>query len=141
VKLTLSNRHPKKRVNLKDLERRLSRHSSVSNAARRRVEVVFTDDPTIRKLSGKYRGIRHATDVLSFCYGDEGIKQGFAFGEIIISLDTAAKQAAERKGTLRDELLLLIIHGLLHMAGMDDEDPDSWIAMRHAEFENLIKIV
>jgi len=105
------------------------------------VEVVFTDDPTIRKLSGKYRGIRHATDVLSFCYGDEGIKQGFAFGEIIISLDTAAKQAAERKGTLRDELLLLIIHGLLHMAGMDDEDPDSWIAMRHAEFENLIKIV
>lgn len=128
-------------MNLKYLETRLCRHPSISDAARRRVEVVFTDDSTIKKLSGKYRGIRHATDVLSFCYGDEGIKQGFAFGEIIISLDTAAKQAAERKGSMRDELLLLVIHGLLHIAGMDDEDPDSWIAMRHAEFENLIKIV
>lgn len=102
-----------------------------------RVEVTLTDDVTIAGLAGKYRGSPRATDVLAFAYaGDPEI-----VGEVVVSLDTAARQARERGVSLKDELLLLIVHGLWHVRGVGDETEQDWRRMRVCEFETMTRIL
>jgi probable rRNA maturation factor len=74
------------------------------------VTCLITTDKELRSLNRKFRGKDYATDVLSFPAED-----------IAISFDRAAAQAAERGHTVEDELRILILHGLLHLAGMDHE--------------------
>lgn len=100
----------------------------------RRVDIVCSDDESIARLAGRYRGSRRPTDVLAFGYGEEPL-----FGEVVISLDTAARQARARGVPLEQELLLLCLHGLLHVAGQDDESPAAWRAMRRSEFAALAR--
>lgn len=79
----------------------------------REITCLLTDDRELRRLNRQFRGADYATDVLSFPNGEGG--------EIAISLDRAAEQAAEHGHTLVDELRILILHGTLHLAGMDHE--------------------
>ena len=89
----------------------------------RNVTCLITDDRELRRLNRRFRGADHATDVLSF--PDEG------GGEIAISLDRAAAQAAEHGHSLADEIRILMLHGVLHLAGMDHENDSG--AMERAE--------
>jgi len=101
------------------------------------VELSFIDDEAMRALNREYRGKDAPTDVLSFTYG--GATQGRADpdqdpeGEILISLDTAARQAAAAGHGLREEVSVLVIHGLHHILGMDHEDDGEAAAMEAAE--------
>jgi probable rRNA maturation factor len=83
---------------------------------------MITDDARIRDLNNRYRHIDRATDVLSFPDGDE-LPSGLALlGEIVISLETARRQAAELgHGEVR-ELSELAMHGVLHLLGYDHEN-------------------
>jgi probable rRNA maturation factor len=76
------------------------------------VTCLITDDARVRALNRQFRGKDSATDVLSFPSEEGG-------GEIAISLDTAARQAAEMGHAVEQELRILMLHGLLHLAGMD----------------------
>jgi probable rRNA maturation factor len=78
--------------------------------------IAFVSDKAIRKLNRQFRGIDKATDVLSFP-ADEVDN----FGDIAISVDTAARQAKENGLTFDEEVAQLILHGLLHLAGYDHE--------------------
>lgn len=92
------------------------------------VSVVLADDPYIRELNRDYRGKDRATDVLSFALneGDEpDIIDGpeeLLLGDIIISLETAERQAGEFGHSLERELAYLTVHGMLHLLGFDHED-------------------
>lgn len=129
------------------LERRAARHlRSLSlyrvpaAAALRKAELslVLTSDEAIRVLNRRWRAKDKATDVLSFPLFDlEGLKQvgraaakaakagtrilPWEFGDIVISVDTAKRQAGERGHSLREELDLLLVHGILHLLGFDHE--------------------
>jgi probable rRNA maturation factor len=84
------------------------------------IEVIFVDDPAIRKLNKAYKKRDRTTDVLSFGLdaGVFGIKKLVA--SVFISLDTA-KSNAEIFGTsFEEEIVLYVIHGILHLAGYDD---------------------
>ena len=72
------------------------------------VVCLITSDPELQGLNRKFRGQDDPTDVLSFSPGD-----------IAISFDRAAAQAAEMGHSVEDELRILMLHGLLHLAGMD----------------------
>ena len=96
----------------------------------------MVNDARIRELKKKYFGVSYATDVISFPFWEQGI-----LGEIVISLDTAKRQARQRQVPLQQELLLLGIHGLMHLQGLEDEDLSSWKKMRQAEFNALIRIL
>ena len=103
------------------------------------VSVVFCDDAYIRQLNRDYRGQDKATDVLSFAL-DEGeepdVHDGPAqhlLGDIIISLDTAARQAEDYGHTLERELAYLAIHGMLHLLGYDHMDEADQQEMRTEE--------
>ncbi|HSX48384.1 MAG TPA: rRNA maturation RNase YbeY [Candidatus Nanoarchaeia archaeon] len=93
------------------------------------LNVRFVDDKTIRELNRKYSGQDKATDVLSFSYIEDGHAAGNELGDIAISLETAERQAAEASNSLADELALLLLHAVLHIAGMDHAELAGQAAM------------
>ncbi len=95
------------------------------------VAVLLSDDRRLRRLNREFRGKDKATDVLSFPV-DAETANGHA-GDLAISLETAARQAREQGHSLRDELRVLLLHGVLHLAGMDHESDRGEMADREAE--------
>ena len=85
------------------------------------VTLVLTGDAAVRRLNKRYRGKDRATDVLSFGLGD-GRRAGEPFGDIVISVDTARRQAREYDATLGREIERLAIHGTLHLCGYDHRE-------------------
>ncbi|HEY5959767.1 MAG TPA: rRNA maturation RNase YbeY, partial [Polyangiaceae bacterium] len=86
------------------------------------LSVLLTDDATIRKLNRDYRQKDRPTDVLSFHFDAQPQSTGHAeclLGDIVVSLDTAQRQAKGRKRSLEDEVRWLLAHGLLHLCGFD----------------------
>jgi len=84
------------------------------------MNVVITNDNFIRKINKEYRGKDRATDVISFSYdGFSPDRKLILFGDIIISLDTAKRQAKENGHSLEKEFATLLIHGLYHLMGYD----------------------
>ena len=91
------------------------------------VSVLFTNDARIHFLNREYRKKDEATDVLSFAFMDEGENPegaGVILGDIVISLETARRQSETRNVEPRDEIALLLLHGMLHLLGYDHEDPE-----------------
>ena len=87
------------------------------------LSIVVTDDDTVRELNRRFRGIDEPTDVLSFELAGGGFPEAAAaaLGEIVISYETAARQAAEAGRAVEDELAHLLLHGVLHLLGYDHE--------------------
>lgn len=91
-------------------------------AAQCAVTVVLVDDAEIARLSGEFRGCAHATDVLSFPLGDPDPESGrWQLGEIVVSCETAEREARRRGIDTRQELLLYAVHGMLHLLGCEDQ--------------------
>jgi probable rRNA maturation factor len=86
------------------------------------LSVSLVRDGEIRELNRRYRRKDLPTDVLAFALreGEFGAVGG-ALGDVVISLDTARRQALEYRGTLTDEVDRLLVHGILHLAGYDHE--------------------
>jgi probable rRNA maturation factor len=81
------------------------------------ISCLLTGDRQIRQLNQKFRGKNTATDVLSFpARGQNGLA-----GDIAISLDRAKLQAREQRHSLAIEVRILMLHGALHLSGMDHE--------------------
>ncbi len=111
--------------------RTLARFLSEAQAAVRlkgEVTVLLTTDAAIRKLNRNFRGKDKATDVLSFLA--EGIGAEEIAGDLAISVPTARKQAIEQNHSLSTEIKILILHGLLHLAGYDHEADEGKMARR-----------
>ena len=85
------------------------------------VSVSFVADEEMRGLNMKYREKDAPTDVLSFPAPDIAAGEVFSLGDIVISTETAARQAAEYGHSLERELAFLAIHGVLHLLGLDHE--------------------
>ncbi len=91
------------------------------------LSILFCDDEFIRTLNRDYRGKDEPTDVLSFEMGetmaDEGVEYRIA-GDIVISLPALARNAADFSVGTDEELKRLILHGILHLSGLDHADND-----------------
>lgn len=92
------------------------------------VSLLLTDDKEIQRLNQKYRDIDAPTDVLAFSQIEKlnnlpalNSKEEFLLGDIVISVETAYRQAAEQGHSLLYELTLLSIHGFLHLLGFDHD--------------------
>ncbi|MGO4211278.1 rRNA maturation RNase YbeY [Terriglobus sp. 2YAB30_2] len=101
------------------------------------VDVLLTDDKTVKRLNRDFRGKNKATDVLSFPAGDfaEGI-----VGDLAVSLDTASKQAKRFGLTLEDEIKTLLLHGLLHLAGYDHETDNGEMAAEETRLRAKLRL-
>ncbi len=102
------------------------------------VSVVLCDDKTIQELNLRYLGHDYPTDVLSFPLSEgELTGQTKLVGEIIISVETAERNAKKYRQTLEQELSRLAVHGTLHLLGYDDATPQQRRKMRGKERKYL----
>jgi probable rRNA maturation factor len=102
------------------------------------VDVLLADDPTLRHLNKTFRGKNKSTDVLSF-----PAPSAFAAkhaGDLAISLETAARQAATHGHPLTAEIKILLLHGLLHLSGEDHETDDGEMAAREATLRRELRL-
>jgi probable rRNA maturation factor len=102
---------------------------------RAELSIALVDDATMATLNARYRGVAGATDVLSFSLldGPHAERRGALLGDVVVSLETAAVQARRARRTLDDEVLLLLIHGTLHLLGHDHVREDEARRMRAEE--------
>lgn len=97
------------------------------------LSIVLTDDARIKALNATWRDKDVATDVLSFPQQEDEEVVGGMLGDLVISVETAAAQAAEVGHDLQTELRVLLVHGLCHLLGYDHLEPDEAAAMRDEE--------
>jgi probable rRNA maturation factor len=99
-----------------------------------KISVAVVDDPTIHELNKRFLKHDYPTDVLTFPMenGAQGLE-----GEIVVSSDTAVRQAAEYETSPEYELMLYIIHGVLHLLDYDDHNESFALQMRAREQEYL----
>jgi probable rRNA maturation factor len=102
------------------------------------VEVLLTSDAQLKRLNRSFRGKNKPTDVLSFPTPAE-IADHHA-GDLAISLETAARQAATYGHTLRDEVRILLLHGLLHLSGLDHETDNGEMATRESTLRRKLRL-
>ena len=108
------------------------------------LSIVICSDDEIQELNSRYRGKDSPTDVLSFSQleGREHAPIISSLGDVIISVDTAQKQANNLGVSLEDEILRLLIHGTLHLFGYDHENvPDSEAERMRLKEEDIFQIV
>ena len=100
------------------------------------VDVLVVDDPAIKRLNRIHRGVDRRTDVLAFPLETPGTPSPLV-GQIVISAETARRQARRVDVALATELDLLVTHGVLHLVGYDDRDPIEARLMHEREREIL----
>jgi probable rRNA maturation factor len=94
------------------------------------ISIAIVDDPTMHKLNRQYLEHDYPTDVLSFVLEDTS---SHLEGEVILSADTAATEAAEHGWSTAAEMLLYVVHGTLHLIGYRDKSSEDVEEMRAAE--------
>jgi probable rRNA maturation factor len=106
---------------------------------RAELSIVLCDDAFIHALNRQWRQKDEPTDVLSFAMG-EGADADLnpdLLGDVVISVETAARQGAALGLSLAEELRVLLVHGVLHLLGYDHLDPEDAAEMRAREAELL----
>ncbi|MFA5248022.1 MAG: rRNA maturation RNase YbeY [Patescibacteria group bacterium] len=109
------NNTTKFKINKKELIAVAEKFFRMRKIKNKNISVAFISDGAIKKLNFIYRKKNKATDILSFT------GEGDFFGEIVISPAQIKRQAAELKTSFKKELLFIFVHGLLHLAGYNDE--------------------
>lgn len=116
------------------LRRRAARALSVLECEGAELSVWLCRDAEIQDLHGRYLGDPTPTNVMSFAQreGEFGDRNPDLLGDVVISVETAARDAAEAGTPLEDEVTFLLLHGILHLLGYDHEGDE---AHRAAEME------
>jgi len=91
--------------------------------------LIFTHSAQIKKINRKFLKKDRITDVIAFNYENEKGKE-MPFGDIFVCVDRAKRQAEKFGHTFLKELLILSVHGALHLAGMDDNTPEKRLEMQ-----------
>lgn len=106
------------------------------------VSVLLSTDAELKRLNLQFRGKNKPTDVLSFPADSiPGLPSAHQHaGDLAVSLETASRQAAEHGHTLAAELRILLLHGLLHLAGLDHETDRGEMAARETELRSRFRL-
>jgi probable rRNA maturation factor len=124
--VTVSNRQRRRKIDTRALAKIARCTLDLVHDPDSQLGIVLVDDATIAKLNEQYHATSGPTDVLSFDYGE-------GQGELIISVECAVRQARHFHTTPARELVLYVVHGILHLHGYDDRTPNAKRRMRAAE--------
>jgi probable rRNA maturation factor len=110
-------------VDPRTVKRRAIKLLRAANQDDAELSILLCDDLMIQDLNRDYRNVNRPTDVLAFPLSDDDDLQGAprALGDIVISVESASRQARERRRRPIDEVTMLLIHGLLHLLGHDHQ--------------------
>ena len=104
------------------------------------ISITLVDDEAIQEINRDHRGKDKPTDVLSFPLEPEPFAQERLLGDIVISIDTARRQASDYDAPLQREIYRLLIHGLLHVLGHDHMEAGER-ALMEAEERRLARAI
>ncbi|GHU99574.1 endoribonuclease YbeY [Bacteroidia bacterium] len=96
------------------------------------IAVVFTSDAYLLEVNRKYLGHDHHTDIITFDYCDP-LDRSTISGDLLISVETVARNADSFEVSMRDEMLRVIIHGIMHLCGYKDKTSEEIAVMRARE--------
>ena len=133
VSVAVSNRQRRRKVDTRTLARIARSALDLVHDSDARLSIVLVNDATIAKLNAQYHATSGPTDVLSFDYGE-------GQGELIVSVECAIRQARRFRTTPAHELMLYVVHGILHLHGYHDEAPNDRRRMRTAERRLLSRL-
>ena len=119
--IAVSNLNKKHRINERFVVEIARRVLKVLKKQNTELEIIFLSDAVIKPVNEKYKHNNRATDVLSFDLG--------SCGQILISSDMALRNSRVFNTPLEKELVLYVIHGILHLFGYDDEKPKERLRM------------
>ena len=100
------------------------------------INIILCVDPSILEINNQFLGHDYYTDIITFDYTEENVING----ELYISIDTVRANAQEYGQSFPDELHRVIIHGILHLCGLDDHCEEDIKEMREAENLSLEKL-
>jgi probable rRNA maturation factor len=115
-------------------------------AERAEVSILLTDDAAIRELNGRWRGRDRATNVLSFpAMDDPGSYRDVGgappqLGDVVLAFETLTREAREQGRPTRDHFCHLLVHGTLHLLGLDHAETSEAEAMERREVEVLARL-
>lgn len=118
MKIEITNQQKIKKLNLKHIRRTLRTVAALLKLSSKKITFLFCDNSFIRRLNRKYFKKNSATDVIAFDLSGEG--SGDYLGEVVVSVEQAVLAAADLGLRWQDELLLYLVHGILHLSGYDD---------------------
>ncbi len=104
------------------------------------VGIVLVDGEKMKGLNEKFRGRKMVTDVLAFPLRDNFVSTKDLLGEVIICVERAKQEAGKRKHSLKEELTLLLVHGILHLLDYRDEKLGERKIMQEREKEILERL-
>ena len=123
MEILVRNGQRKHKIHSRQLKQRLGQILEALDQTACELSILLTDDRKIQELNCQYRDLDKPTDVLSFPQDSAAVNEkGIPLlGDVVISVETAARQAEEHLLTLDEELALLAIHGILHLRGFNHE--------------------
>ncbi len=113
---------------------------SVTEAENKNFTVAFVSDRKMRELNKTFRGKNLTTDVLSFPFNADEFEEENNLGDVIISLEQAAKQSEENNLNFETEIKQLILHGILHLCSYDHETDGGEMNRRELELRDKLRI-
>ena len=126
MKVWIWNRQRRIRVQTREISISARKILLYLGCLKAELSLLLTDDVQIRALNKQYRKINRPTDVLAFpmLEGDAFPPRSQLLGDVVISLETARRQAKEAGHSMGREVKILLIHGILHLLGYDHEDSE-----------------
>lgn len=105
------------------------------------LSLLIVDDPQIENINGEYLQHEGPTNVISFAMREGEFSQvsPFLLGDVVISADTAEKEADLAGVSFRQRLIELLIHGILHLAGFDHEQDETRAGIMETKSRNLLE--
>ncbi len=127
--------HPPADPQAEDIRRAVELALQRHRCPQARLQIALVDDAAIAKLNQQYLGHAGPTDVLSFDLAEPGVNG--VEGQLVVSVETARREAQRRNHAVEAEVLLYCLHGTLHLLGFDDASADGAREMHRLEDELL----
>jgi probable rRNA maturation factor len=131
AKVSLTNRQRRVRISRGRVLGAAARAVAAVGRPDRELHLTIVGDAEIRRLNARFRGVRRRTDVLAFPLDPP------VLGQVVVSAETARRQARRLRVATALELDLLVTHGVLHLVGYDDREPLEARLMHEREREIL----
>lgn len=121
MKIQIENRQKRIKIKKRQIRVQVTRLLRLIDCVNKEISITFVDDATIQRINNQYLGKDKPTNVISFSLqeGECGGVNPDMLGDIMISADRAWSDAVQGHFTIDEEILFLMIHGLLHLTGYD----------------------
>ncbi|OGP87615.1 MAG: rRNA maturation RNase YbeY [Deltaproteobacteria bacterium RBG_19FT_COMBO_43_11] len=144
MNLQIQNNQNKIKINRRKIRGTIGKITKMLDCADKELSLCFIDDEKIKQLNKQYLGKNKATNVLSFSLREDeyGNVNPHVLGDIVISVETAERDALESGLTIAQEIDFLLIHGLLHLLGYNHENATkkekNIMQMKEKELFNIV---